>query len=83
MIRARVQASGADSAFASNFIGTGRPGSALGKASSTELNCPQGVTFDRAAGVVLIADTGNNRIVAVDKASLISKEVTIDFSRVR
>jgi len=59
------------------FLGTGKSGSSI-----NELSYPQGVIFDKTSGNVIIADTGNNRILTVDKNGKDIKEFKINFESI-
>ena len=59
------------------FLGTGKSGNSI-----KELSYPQGVTFDKVSGNIFIADTGNNRILIVDKKGNDIKEMKINFDAI-
>lgn len=47
-----------------------------------ELNSPQGVAYDRNKKIIYIADTGNNRILSVNRITSAIKEMKFDFSNI-
>jgi len=59
------------------FLGTGKSGNSI-----NELSYPQGVAFDKVSGNIFIADTGNNRILVVDKNGKDIREMKINFDAI-
>ena len=47
-----------------------------------ELNAPQGVAYDRNKKMIYVADTGNNRILCINRVSFAVKEMKFDFSKI-
>ena len=92
-----VEVDGTRSAYSRTFIGSGVRGSNLnveGRKTdkgtedkdallrTVELDSPQGVAYDRAKKIIYIADSGNNRILAVNRATSDITEIKLDFSRI-
>ena len=94
-----VEVDGTRSAYSKTYIGSGVRGSKIdvGGAKGTEkgtedkdallrtveLDSPQGVAYDRAKKMIYIADSGNNRILAVNRATSDIFEIKLDFSRIQ
>ena len=47
-----------------------------------ELNSPQGVAYDRNKRIIYIADTGNNRILRIDRVTSNVSEIKLDFTKI-
>ena len=47
------------------------------------LNAPQGVAYDRSKKMIYIADTGNDRILRVNRETFEISEIKLDFSNIR
>jgi DNA-binding beta-propeller fold protein YncE len=59
------------------FIGKGKSGTSL-----NELSYPQGIVFDRSSRNIIVADTGNNRILIIDENGKDIREMTINFDAI-
>ena len=49
---------------------------------SIELSSPQGVAYDRLKKIIYIADTGNDRILKINRVTSAVTEIKLDFSRI-
>ena len=47
------------------------------------LDAPQGVAYDRSKKMIYIADTGNDRILRVNRQTFEISEIKLDFSNIR
>ena len=47
-----------------------------------ELDSPQGVAYDRLNKVIYIADTGNDRILKIDRNTYSISEIILNFSKI-
>lgn len=47
------------------------------------LDSPQGVAYDRSKKMIFIADTGNDRILRVNRDTFEISEIKLDFSNIR
>ena len=47
-----------------------------------ELNSPQGVAYDRNKRIIYISDTGNNRILRIDRVTSNVYEIKLDFTKI-
>jgi len=58
--------------------GGGAPGNLM-PLKEVRLSAPQGVFYDRSRKIVLVSDTGNNRILAIDKSSGTAVALSVTF----
>lgn len=47
-----------------------------------QLDAPQGVAYDRTRRVIYVADTGNNRILMINRDTSLVSEIALDFSAI-
>jgi DNA-binding beta-propeller fold protein YncE len=93
-----VEVDGTRSAKIKSFVGSGKMGSDIsfkkdkvdknGKIEkidvlkNIDLNSPQGVAYDRKNRIIYVADTGNNRILSINRDTSTVSEITFDFSKI-
>jgi DNA-binding beta-propeller fold protein YncE len=93
-----IEVDGTRSAKIKTFVGSGKMGNNInvkndildknGKIQkidilkNIDLNSPQGVAYDRKNRIIYIADTGNNRILSINRDTSSVSEIIFDFSKI-